>query len=107
MTPGAASLTFVIASAIVAQASAADTIVVSPTGPERSIAAAVQLAPAGSRIIVRAGTYREPNGGEYGQIASAWLRWQLKGDQQAARQFVGKDCGLCTKPAWHVKSKGL
>ena len=53
------------------------------------------------------GTYREPNGGEYGQMASAWLRWQLKGDQQAARQFVGKDCGLCMKPAWHVKSKGL
>lgn len=38
----------------------ADTIVVSPSGPQRSIAAAVQSAPAGSRIVVRAGTYREP-----------------------------------------------
>ena len=54
-----------------------------------------------------AGTYREPNGGAFGQVAVAWLRWQLKGDQLAARQFVGTDCGLCTKPEWKVKSKGL
>ncbi|WP_020652999.1 alpha/beta hydrolase [Massilia niastensis] len=53
------------------------------------------------------GTYQEPNGGAYGQVAAAWLQWQLKGDQKAARQFVGADCGLCTKPEWHVKSRGL
>ncbi len=54
-----------------------------------------------------AGTYREPNGGAYGQVAVAWLQWQLKGDQQAARMFTGADCGLCTRPEWKVKSKGM
>lgn len=53
------------------------------------------------------GTYREPNGGVYGQIAVSWLRWQLKGDLAASRMFVGPDCGLCTQPGWHVKRKGL
>jgi dienelactone hydrolase len=53
------------------------------------------------------GTYREPDGGEFGTVAVAWLRYQLKGDQQAAKMFVGPDCGLCRKPNWHVKSKNL
>ncbi|WP_026354403.1 hypothetical protein [Massilia niastensis] len=54
-----------------------------------------------------AGTYREPNGGAFGQVAVAWLQWQLKGDEKAARQFVGPDCGLCAKPEWKVKGKNL
>ncbi|WP_026354405.1 hypothetical protein [Massilia niastensis] len=53
------------------------------------------------------GTYREPNGGEFGEVGAAWLKWQLKGDQQAAKMFVGSDCGLCKRPNWHVKSKNL
>lgn len=36
------------------------------------------------------GTYREPNGGELGKIASALLLWQLKGDKEAAKMFEGK-----------------
>lgn len=35
-------------------------IVVSPAGPVRTLAEAVRLAPAGGRIVVKAGTYREP-----------------------------------------------
>ena len=35
-------------------------MVVSPSGPLRSIADAIRLAPAGGRIVVRAGTYFEP-----------------------------------------------
>jgi dienelactone hydrolase len=54
-----------------------------------------------------AGTYREKNGGAFGKVAVAWLDWQLKGDKQAARMFVGKDCGLCTQAEWHVSSKGI
>lgn len=54
-----------------------------------------------------AGTYREPNGGAFGQVAVAWLDWQLKGDQQAGRMFTGKDCGLCMKPEWHVTRKNI
>lgn len=53
------------------------------------------------------GTYREPDGGEFGELASAWLRWQLKGSAEAARMFTGVDCGLCRRPHWHVKTKNL
>jgi nitrous oxidase accessory protein len=35
-------------------------IIVSPTGPVRSLAVAVRSAPRGARVVVRAGTYREP-----------------------------------------------
>jgi nitrous oxidase accessory protein len=38
----------------------ADELVVSPDGPLRSLAEAVRVAPSGSRIVVRPGTYREP-----------------------------------------------
>jgi hypothetical protein len=26
---------------------------------------------------------------------TAWFQWQLKGDEEAKKQFVGADCGLC------------
>lgn len=53
------------------------------------------------------GTYREPDGGAYGRVAVDWLRWQLQGDAEAARSFVGAGCRLCTDAAWHVKKKGI
>jgi hypothetical protein len=37
----------------------------------------------------------------------AWLDWQLRNDQRAAKTFVGKDCGLCTDPAWAVEKKKI
>ena len=40
---------------------AAETLIVSPAGPYRSVAAAVSAAPSGSRVVVKAGTYREPS----------------------------------------------
>lgn len=46
-------------------------------------------------------------GGEFANVASSWLRWQLKGNQEAATLFVGNDCGLCTDPNWDVASKNL
>ncbi|WP_285731917.1 alpha/beta hydrolase [Nocardiopsis sp. ATB16-24] len=52
------------------------------------------------------GTFAEPNGGEYGRVGTAWLKWQLKGDPQARREFVGEDCGLCST-AWDIDSKNL
>ncbi|WP_395399586.1 hypothetical protein ACHMW6_20995 [Pseudoduganella sp. UC29_106] len=54
-----------------------------------------------------AGTYREPNGGAFGPVAVAWLRWQLKGDPQAAKMFTGPDCGLCKQPEWHIRKKNI
>jgi hypothetical protein len=53
------------------------------------------------------GTYWEPNGGAAAQVAVAWLAWQLRGDAQAARMFVGADCKLCTDPAWKFEAKRL
>jgi len=51
------------------------------------------------------GSWREPGGGLMGQVAIAWLDWQLKGDAAAARTFVGADCGLCRDSRWTVKTK--
>src|SRR5690606_17299471 len=39
---------------------AADTLVVSPTGPYRSVGDAVAAAPAGATAVVRAGVYHDP-----------------------------------------------
>ena len=52
------------------------------------------------------GTYREANGGEFGQVAVAWLDWRLKGDKTGARLFEGQQCGLCMRADWHVSRKG-
>jgi hypothetical protein len=52
-------------------------------------------------------TYLEPRGGAFGEAASAWLKWQLKGDQSAARMFKGDKCGLCTEGKWTVEKKGI
>jgi hypothetical protein len=53
------------------------------------------------------GTYSHANGGEFANIAVAWLRWQLKGDKRAGTQFSGPDCQLCKDPNWTVQRKGL
>jgi NAD(P)-dependent dehydrogenase (short-subunit alcohol dehydrogenase family) len=53
------------------------------------------------------GSYREPNGGSYGKVAVAWLRWRLMSDAEAGKLFTGNPCGLCADPAWHVRRKGL
>jgi hypothetical protein len=52
-------------------------------------------------------TYFHPNGGEFANVASAWLKWQLKGDRSASAMFVGDACTLCTNPNWETASKGL
>ena len=52
-------------------------------------------------------TVDHPGGGEWANVASNWLRWQLKGDKQAAKMFVGKDCSLCTNANWDTASKRL
>jgi dienelactone hydrolase len=52
-------------------------------------------------------TVFHPGGGEFANVASNWLKWTFKGDQEAGRMFVGKDCGLCTNANWDVRAKGL
>jgi dienelactone hydrolase len=52
-------------------------------------------------------TYHHPGGGEFANVASNWLLWTFKGDKEAGKMFVGKDCSLCTNSNWDVKSKGI
>lgn len=49
------------------------------------------------------GTYAKPYGGEFAVVAKTWLDWQLKGDQEAAKMFVGKDCGLSKREGWTIE----
>lgn len=53
------------------------------------------------------GTYSEPNGGEFGRIAVAWLQWQLKKDENAGKMFSGQSCGLCKDDKWKFEKKKL
>ncbi len=48
-----------------------------------------------------------PGGGEFANVASNWLLWQFKRDEQAGHIFAGKGCGLCTNPKWEVATKHL
>ena len=52
-------------------------------------------------------TVFHPGGGEYANVAANWLRMVFKDDAEAARMFVGNDCGLCTNPNWDTASKKL
>jgi len=53
------------------------------------------------------GTYMQPNGGEFGIVAVAWLNWQLKQDKTAEKMFAGPDCGLCKDTRWEYKKKRI
>ena len=49
------------------------------------------------------GTYRQPHGGEFTIPALAWLNWQLKGDQEAAKMFIGKKPALLDRKDWTIE----
>jgi hypothetical protein len=51
------------------------------------------------------GTFNEPNGGPAASVAVSWLNWQLRGDAQSAKRFVGEDCGLCKDAEWSLERK--
>jgi len=53
------------------------------------------------------GTYNQPNGGEFGKVAVAWLQWTLKGDQTAGKMFTGPSCGLCKDTNWKFEKKKM
>jgi hypothetical protein len=52
-------------------------------------------------------TFQDKNGGAYGVAAVAWLKWQPKGDKEAAKMFLGDPCGLAADPKWSVQRKNL
>lgn len=51
------------------------------------------------------GTYSQPHGGEFAKVATAWYKWQLKGDKKAGKQFMGNPCGLSENPLWVTDKK--
>ena len=51
------------------------------------------------------GTFNEPNGGAAASVAVSWLDWQLRGDVQSSKRFVGEDCGLCKDAQWSFERK--
>jgi len=55
------------------------------------------------------GTYDQDNGGPFGTVAVAWLRWQLLNDTSAKAKglFAGDKCGLCTDSKWQVKRRAI
>jgi hypothetical protein len=55
------------------------------------------------------GTYNQDNGGPFGVVAVAWLKWQLQGDTSAAGRgyFVGDNCAICKDAGWQVGSRAL
>ncbi len=68
---------------------------------------AVPVFRAYERGVTHGGTYGQPNGGEFGGVAVAWLQWQLQGDRHAGRMFTGANCGLCVNPRWVVQKKKI
>lgn len=53
------------------------------------------------------GTYSQPHGGEFAKVATAWYKWQLKGDQEAGKMFTGNPCELSKSTVWTVEKKNL
>ncbi|MEJ2109530.1 MAG: alpha/beta hydrolase [Acidobacteriota bacterium] len=67
----------------------------------------VPVAIANLEGVGHGGTYSQPNGGEFGVVAGAWLKWQLKEDKEAGKMFTGSDCGLCTREGWTYEKKKI
>lgn len=53
------------------------------------------------------GTYRNPHGGEFARTALYWLNWQLKGQDDQSKMFLGDDCGLCNYQGWRIETKNF
>jgi hypothetical protein len=79
-------------------------------GPSRAAYEAIENLPAfyGSRHGAgHAATLFYPGGGEFANVASSWVLWQLKQDTKAGAMFVGSQCGLCASADWDIESKRL
>ena len=49
------------------------------------------------------GTYNQPHGGEFAIVARAWLDWQLKGNKEASKMFVGDNPGILQRENWTLE----
>ena len=57
--------------------------------------------------VGHAGTYARPHGGEFTPVALAWLDWQLKGDGEKSKVFLGTDSKLAKDPQWTIEVKNF
>ncbi len=58
-------------------------------------------------LTLRGASHLAPmyTGGSYLGPVTAWLRWYLRNDSQAAALFEGSRCVLCQDPRWEVRIK--
>ena len=49
------------------------------------------------------GTYNQSHGGEFAIVARAWLDWQLKGDKDASKMFVGDNPAILQRENWTLE----
>lgn len=61
----------------------------------------------GNMDVGHGGTYRQHHGGEFAVVATAWYKWQLKDDKEAAKLFVGDNCGLADSDIWTIDKKNI
>ena len=57
--------------------------------------------------IGHGGTYMQPHGGDYAKVATAWLKWWLKGDKEAAKMFTGSEPGVGKMENWIYLRKNI
>lgn len=53
------------------------------------------------------GTFGRPHGGEFAPVTVAWFKWQLKGDAEAGKMFMGDPSGLSKVSGWSVEKKNI
>ncbi|TWU04930.1 alpha/beta hydrolase fold domain-containing protein [Stieleria varia] len=53
------------------------------------------------------GTYGRPHGGKFTPVALAWLDWQLKGESENSKMFLGSNSMLAKDPDWSVEAKNF
>ena len=52
-------------------------------------------------------TYQMPGGGPFAEAPLAWLKWQLKNDQEAAAMYKGESCGFCNHNEWRMEKHSI
>lgn len=50
--------------------------------------------------------FNKENGGRWGRVVIAWLRWQLAGDESFAKFFQGAECEFC-KGDWMAMKRNI
>lgn len=53
------------------------------------------------------GTFSQPHGGEFAKVATAWYKWQLKGDSEAGKMFSGDAPLLSKNTHWRMEKKNM